>query len=105
MNDEKRIPVAVAAELISARIQNQQAVERDLVLLEAIALLTARLHRAGLADADRLAADLLAVFEPDQPPGLDRERLLDMAQLVAGRIRGAAQGVQEPEQPDSGSTG
>lgn len=45
-NDQQTIPVAVAAELITGRIQAQDALARDLVLLEALALLTAQLHRA-----------------------------------------------------------
>ena len=91
-NDQQTIPVAVAAELIAGRIQAQDALARDLVLLEALAVLTAQLHRAGLVDADRLAADLQTVFEQPQPQGLDQQQLLDLVAVMGGRIRGAARG-------------
>ena len=86
---KQMIPVAVAVELINARMRADAALAQHMVLHEALALLIGQLHRGGVLNADGLATELMATFSDPQmaelAPGVGSQ-----AETLAGRIRGAA---------------
>lgn len=84
-----KIPAPIAKRLIEGHMRDDASMAQHMVLHEAFALLTGQLHRAGVVDADRLAADLTRVLGNPEiaqlVPGIEEQ-----AATLAGRIRGAA---------------
>lgn len=85
----EKIPTAIARHLIEGRLRADASMAQHMVLHEALALLIGHLHRAGVVNADRLAAELAQTLAAPEIEQL-APAIAAQAATLAGRIRGAA---------------
>lgn len=89
-------PTPVVIHMLEVERRLQASMATHMVLHEAVALLIGHLHRAGVVDAERFAAELVATFATPEVVAAAGPGASGQAATLAARIRDAARPATGP---------